>query len=49
MSALLKKLKITLALVACSASFAVMAQDKILVGVDTATPTNILSLSLIHI
>ena len=36
MSALLKKLKITLALVACSASFAVMAQDKLLVGVDTA-------------
>ena len=36
MSALLKKLKITLTLVACSASFAVMAQDKLLVGVDTA-------------
>lgn len=36
MSALLKKLKITLALVACSASFAAMAQEKLLVGVDTA-------------
>lgn len=34
MSALLKKLKITLALVACSASFAVMAQDKIFLRQD---------------
>lgn len=31
-----KKLKITLALVACSASFSTLAQDKLTVGVDTA-------------
>lgn len=31
-----KKLTLTLALVACSASFAAMAQDKLTIGVDTA-------------
>ncbi|WP_220668242.1 glutamine ABC transporter substrate-binding protein GlnH [Raoultella ornithinolytica] len=36
MSTLLSKLKITLALVACSTSFLAAAQDKITVGVDTA-------------
>lgn len=36
MSTLLSKLKITLALVAFSTSFLAAAQDKIMVGVDTA-------------
>ncbi|CAH5546434.1 Glutamine-binding periplasmic protein [Enterobacter cloacae] len=36
MSRLLTKLKVTLALVACSASFVAQAQDKLTVGVDTA-------------
>ncbi|MEB5971742.1 glutamine ABC transporter substrate-binding protein GlnH [Pantoea dispersa] len=36
MSALLNKLKITLALIACSASCIAAAQDKLTVGVDTA-------------
>ena len=36
MSTLLSKLKITLALVACSTSFLAAAQDKITVGVDTS-------------
>lgn len=36
MSAFLNKLKVTLALVACSASFIAAAQDKLTVGVDTA-------------
>lgn len=36
MSIFFTKLKITLALVACSASFVAAAQDKLMVGVDTA-------------
>lgn len=36
MSGLLTKLKVTLTLVACSASFVAQAQDKLTVGVDTA-------------
>ncbi|WP_394549436.1 glutamine ABC transporter substrate-binding protein GlnH [Pantoea sp. SGAir0183] len=36
MSGLFTKLKIAFALVACSATFAVAAQDKLVVGVDTA-------------
>ena len=36
MSGLFKKLKLTLALVICSASFVTAAEDKITVGVDTA-------------
>ena len=36
MSALFSKLKVSLALVACSASFVAAAQDKLTVGVDTA-------------
>jgi glutamine transport system substrate-binding protein len=36
MSTFISKLKITLALVACSTSFLAAAQDKITVGVDTA-------------
>lgn len=36
MSGLFNKLKIAFALVACSATFAVAAQDKLVVGVDTA-------------
>ncbi|WP_372774443.1 glutamine ABC transporter substrate-binding protein GlnH [Pantoea sp. WEP] len=36
MSAFLNKLKVTLALLACSASFITAAQDKLTVGVDTA-------------
>lgn len=36
MSAFLNKLKVTLALVACSASFIAAAQDELTVGVDTA-------------
>ena len=36
MSELLTKLKVTLALVVCSASFVAQAQDKLTVGVDTA-------------
>lgn len=36
MSGLLTKLKVSFALVACAATFAVAAQDKLVVGVDTA-------------
>ena len=36
MTGLFNKLKLTLALVICSASFVTAAQDKITVGVDTA-------------
>ena len=36
MSGLFSKLKVSLVLVACSASFIATAQDKLMVGVDTA-------------
>lgn len=36
MSAFMKKIRLSMALVACSVSFTALAQDKLLVGVDTA-------------